>query len=548
MTAPMTHPLAGQLAPPELLTDIPALLAAWTRRPDPADPRQRVAFGTSGHRGSALDLSFNEDHVLAVVQAVCEFRQAKGIDGPLFLGCDTHALSAPAAEAALSVLAAHGVQARVQAGGVPTPTPVVSHAILTHNRGAGARADGLIVTPSHNPPRDGGIKYNPPHGGPADTDVTGWIEARANALLERGNAAVRRHAGGTLPSCIRREDFLSPYVEDLPAVVDMEAIRGAGLRLGADPMGGAALACWQAVAQCHGLAIEVVNPRLDPAFAFVALDHDGRIRMDCSSRHAMAGLLALRDRFDVAWGNDADADRHGIVTPAAGLMNPNHYLAVAVDYLLSHRPGWPASAAVGKTLVSSALIDRVAAARGRRVLEVPVGFKWFSAGLLEGSLGFAGEESAGASLLRRDGHVWTTDKDGIAMALLAAEITAVTGRDPGLAYEDLAERLGRPHGVRIDSPASPALKAAFGRLTPEAVRAPTLAGDPITARLTRAPGNGAAIGGLKVVTAQGWFAARPSGTEDIVKIYAESFRGPGHLETLVDEARRMVAAATGEPA
>ena len=543
----MPHPLAGQPASKEYLTDIPALLAAYAgRQPDTGDAAQRVAFGTSGHRGSALAGSFNEAHVLAIVQAVCDYRAQAGIAGPLYLGKDTHALSAPAERNALEVLAANGVDTRIQAGDGFTPTPVISRAILAWNRAASApRADGIVITPSHNPPPDGGIKYNPPHGGPADTDITGWIEARANALMAAGNRDVKRVpcAQAIAAASTTQEDFVGPYVEDLENVIDMAAIRAAGVRIGVHPLGGAAVAYWQPIAGRYGLDIEVVDPTVDPAFAFMTLDNDGRIRMDCSSPHAMAGLVALKDRFDIAWGNDADVDRHGIVTPSAGLMNPNHYLAVAIDYLLTHRPQWSARAAVGKTLVSSALIDRVVAGLGRTMLEVPVGFKWFSGGLLEGSFCFGGEESAGASFLRRDGSVWTTDKDGIILGLLAAEITAVTGRDPGWHYRRLVAKYGAPCYARIDAAATPGEKAAFKRLTAERVAATTLAGDPITARLTHAPGNGAAIGGLKVVTANGWFAARPSGTEDVYKIYAESFVDPAHLQLILQEARRIVGEA-----
>ena len=542
----MPHPLAGQPAPAESLTDIVALLRAYHETPDPADPAQRVAFGTSGHRGSALAGGFNEAHILAIVQAVCEYRAGQGIDGPLFLGMDTHALSAPAQATALAVLAANGVETRYQRDGGYTPTPVISHAILAHNRESGARrADGIVITPSHNPPRDGGIKYNPPHGGPADTDATGWIERRANALMETGNREVRRLPleQALAASCARAIDFVMPYVEDLENVIDMAAIRAAGPRIGVDPLGGAAVAYWAPIAEKYGLNIEVVNPKVDPAFAFMTLDHDGKIRMDCSSPYAMASLVGLKDRFDIAWGNDADVDRHGIVTPSVGLLNPNHYLAVAIRYLLGHRPGWPADAAVGKTLVSSGLIDRVVASLGRRLMEVPVGFKWFSPGLLDGSICFGGEESAGASFLRRDGTVWTTDKDGIILGLLAAEITAVTGKDPGRHYQELTAEHGTPCYVRIDAPATPAQKAAFKGLTGERVGAATLAGDPITARLTRAPGNDAPIGGLKVTTDHGWFAARPSGTEDIYKLYAESFRSEAHLAEIVSEAQGIVSDA-----
>jgi phosphoglucomutase len=542
----MVHPLAGKPAPADQLADIPALLAAYHQTPDPADPAQRVAFGTSGHRGTALNGSFNEAHILAITQAVCEYRGQQGITGPLLLGKDTHALSAPAERTALTVLAANGVLTHLQAGDGYTPTPVISRAILAHNRNAAApRADGLVITPSHNPPRDGGIKYNPPHGGPADTDATGWIERRANALMADGNREVRRlpdeQALAAASTCT--VDFLGPYVADLDQVIDMAAIRRANLRIGVDPLGGAAVAYWQPIAERYGLNIEVVNPRVDPAFGFMTLDHDGRIRMDCSSPYAMASLVELKDRFDIAWGNDADVDRHGIVTPSVGLMNPNHYLAVAIHYLLGHRPDWPATAAVGKTLVSSGLIDRVVSGLGRRFLEVPVGFKWFSAGLLDGGFCFGGEESAGASFLRRDGSVWTTDKDGIILGLLAAEITAVTGKDPGRHYQELAARYGTPYYLRIDAPASPAQKAAFKQLTAERVTATTLAGDPIAARLTRAPGNDAPIGGLKVATANGWFAARPSGTEDIYKLYAESFLGEAHLQQIIAEAREIVIGA-----
>ena len=545
----MTHPLAGQPAPAASLADIPALLAAYQRDlPDPADPAQRVAFGTSGHRGSAFKRSFNEAHILAIAQAVAEYRAKAGITGPLFLGMDTHALSEPAQRTTLEALAANGVAVRFQADGGFTPTPVISHAILTYNVGRTAGlADGIVITPSHNPPQDGGIKYNPPHGGPADTDVTGWIERRANELLADGNRGVRRvpYAQALAAPTTSAVDLMTRYIADLGSVIDMEAIRRAGLRIGVDPMGGAAVAYWQPIAEHYGLDLTVVNPAVDPAFAFMTLDHDGKIRMDCSSPHAMASLVALKDRFAIAWGNDADVDRHGIVTPSLGLMNPNHYLAVAINYLLTHRPQWPATAAVGKTLVSSGLIDRVVAGLGRRLLEVPVGFKWFSGGLLDGSICFGGEESAGASFLRRDGSAWTTDKDGIILGLLAAEITAVTGKDPGQHYLDIAARYGTPYYLRIDAPASPAEKAAFKQLTAERVSAATLAGEPILARLTRAAGNDAPIGGLKVATANGWFAARPSGTEDIYKIYAESFKSAEHLQQVVAEAKEIVSAALG---
>ena len=542
----MTHPLAGQPAPADVLIDLPALLAAYAVPPDLNDPAQRVAFGTSGHRGSALNGSFNEAHILAITQAVCEYRAAQGISGPLFLGKDTHALSTPAQCSALEVLAANGVLTRYQADDGYTPTPVISRAILVHNAAAPADlADGLIITPSHNPPRDGGIKYNPPHGGPADTDVTGWIEQRANALLADGNRAVKRLPYAEAIACrhLQPTDFVTPYVADLGQVIDMEAIRRAGLKIGVDPLGGAAVAYWQPIAAHYGLDIEVVNVAVDPAFAFMTLDHDGKIRMDCSSPYAMAGLVELKDRFSIAWGNDADVDRHGIVTPSLGLLNPNHFLAVAIHYLLTHRPQWPLAAAIGKTVVSSGLIDRVVAALGRQLMEVPVGFKWFSPGLLDGSVAFGGEESAGASFLRRDGTVWTTDKDGIILGLLAAEITAVTGQDPGRYYQQLAAKHGAPYYVRIDAPATSAQKAAFKQLTPERITAPSLAGEAILSKLTRAPGNDAGIGGLKVCTANGWFAARPSGTEDIYKLYAESFLSEAHLSSIVSEAQAILAEA-----
>ncbi len=543
----MAHPLAGKPAPRSMLVDVARLLEAYaSERPDPANPLERVAFGTSGHRGSSFRRSFNEAHILAVVQATCEHRAAQGITGPLFLGKDTHALSAPAQRTALEVLAANGVNVLVAARDAPTPTPVISHAILTHNRGrASALADGIVITPSHNPPEDGGIKYNPPHGGPADTDVTAWIEARANTLLAAGAAGVRRvpYEAALRAPTTRERDYVGPYVADLGNVVDLAAVKRAGLKLGVDPLGGSNVGYWEPIARAYGLSIEVVNPVVDPTFGFMTLDHDGKIRMDCSSPYAMASLVGLKDRFDLAFGNDADSDRHGIVTPSSGLMNPNHYLAVAIGWLFASRSGWSAGAGVGKTLVSSGLIDRVARRLGRRLVEVPVGFKWFVDGLLDGSIGFGGEESAGASFLRRDGAVWSTDKDGIIMDLLAAEIRAVSGRDPGLHYEDLARDLGRPVYTRIDAPASPKQKAALKKLSPEAVKAERLAGDPIVAKLTRAPGNGAEIGGLKVVSGNGWFAARPSGTEDVYKIYAESFRDEAHLERIVAEAKAIVSEA-----
>jgi phosphoglucomutase len=543
----MAHPLAGKPAPKDMLVDVQRMLAAYaSERPDPANPLERVAFGTSGHRGSSFKRSFNEAHILAIVQATCEHRASQGIGGPLFLGKDTHGLSDPAQRTAIEVLAANGVDVLVAVGDSPTPTPVISHAILTHNRGRTTRqADGIVITPSHNPPEDGGIKYNPPNGGPADTSVTGWIERRANELLAAGNAGVRRvpYEQGIRAATTREYDFVTPYVADLGSVVDLAAVKRAGLRLGADPMGGSNVLYWGPIARAYGLAIQVVNPIVDPTFRFMTLDHDGKIRMDCSSPYAMASLVSLKDRFDLAFGNDADSDRHGIVTPTAGLMNPNHYLAVAIDWLFRTRTGWPATAAVGKTLVSSGLIDRVAKRLGRRLVEVPVGFKWFVDGLLDGAIGFGGEESAGASFLRRDGTVWSTDKDGIIMDLLAAEIRAVSGKDPSQHYEELARDLGRPVYTRIDAPASPPEKAALKKLSPEAVRASQLAGEPILAKLTRAPGNGEEVGGLKVVAENGWFAARPSGTEDVYKIYAESFRDAQHLERIVAEAKAIVSEA-----
>jgi len=541
----MAHPLAGRPAPADSLTDITALLAAYN-----APATQPVAFGTSGHRGSAANGSFNEAHILAIAQAVAEYRAGAGISGPLFLGMDTHALSAPAQRNAVEVLAANGVVIHLQKDAGYSPTPVISRAILAHNASESQRsrdgaADGIVITPSHNPPRDGGIKYNPPHGGPADTDVTGWIEQRANVLMAGGNVEVRRMAydAALAAPTTHAVDLMTPYIDALGDVIDMAAIAKAGLRIGVDPMGGAAVHYWQPIARRYGLNIEVVNPRVDPAFGFMTLDHDGKIRMDCSSPYAMASLVGLKDTYDIAWGNDADVDRHGIVTPSVGLMNPNHYLAVAISYLLSHRPQWSADAAIGKTLVSSGMIDRVVGGLGRKLLEVPVGFKWFSPGLLAGSICFGGEESAGASFLKLDGSVWTTDKDGIILGLLAAEITAVTGKDPGRHYQDLAAKYGAPHYVRIDTPVTPEQKAAFKKLTPERVTAATLAGEAIGARMTRAPGNDAPIGGLKVTTENGWFAARPSGTEDIYKLYAESFTSAEHLQQIVAEAQKIVADA-----
>jgi len=537
-------PLAGKPAPAEILVDLERLEKDYyERRPDPDDPAQRVSFGTSGHRGSALSGTFNEAHILAVTQAICELRRSQGTGGPLYMGKDTHALSAPAQRTALEVLAANGVETMIQKDDGFTPTPVISHAILSFNRGrTGGFADGIVVTPSHNPPRDGGFKYNPPNGGPADTQVTRWIENRANDLLRGGLKEVRRtgyesalKAGTTHPV-----DLVTAYVADLANVIDMECIRSVGVRMGVDPLGGSSVHYWEPIRDLYGLDMTVVNSVVDPRFAFMAVDHDGKIRMDCSSPYAMAGLVALKDRFQVAFGNDTDADRHGIVTRSMGLMNPNHYLAVAIHYLLTHRPGWPEGAAVGKTLVSSSLIDRVVSDLGRRLSEVPVGFKWFVDGLFDGSCCFGGEESAGASFLKRDGTVWTTDKDGIIMDLLAAEMTARMGKDPGELYNDLAGRLGRPLYVRVDAPATAAERAAVSSLTPEAIRAGELAGDPITSKMTKAPGNNAAIGGVKLTTARGWFAVRPSGTEDIIKMYAESFVDEAHLDSILAGARRIV--------
>ncbi len=538
------HPLAGRPASPEMLANLPRLVTAYfAERPDPSVREERVAFGTSGHRGSALKRSFNEAHILATTQAICDWRRSQGIGGPLFLGIDTHALSEPAAATALEVLAANGVTVMLDAAGGYTPTPAVSHAILGHNRGRkSALADGIVVTPSHNPPEDGGFKYNPPHGGPAESAITAWIEAAANRLLEADLKGVQRmpYARALKADTTRRHDYVGAYVADLEQVVDLEAIRAAGLRIGVDPMGGAGVAYWEPIRSRYGLDLAIVNPLVDATFRFMPLDWDGKIRMDCSSPHAMAGLIALRDRFDIAFGNDTDTDRHGIVTRSAGLMNPNHYLAAAIDYLFRHRPHWPAAAAVGKTVVSSGLIDRVAAGLGRKLVEVPVGFKWFVQGLFDSTLGFAGEESAGAAFLRRDGTVWSTDKDGLIMGLLAAEMTAVSGRDPGELYAALTKEHGAPCYERIDAPATPAQKALLAKLSAEEVAATELAGEPIEAVLTRAPGDGNALGGLKVATRNGWFAARPSGTEDVYKIYAESFLGPEHLRRVQEEAQALV--------
>ncbi|MDR7275882.1 phosphoglucomutase (alpha-D-glucose-1,6-bisphosphate-dependent) [Catenuloplanes atrovinosus] len=541
------HPRAGQPAQPGDLIDVAELLGAYRERhPDVSDPAQQVAFGTSGHRGSSLRSAFNEDHIVAISQAICEYRAGQGVDGPLFIGRDTHALSEPATVSAVEVFAANGVTVLLDSRDGFTPTPALSHAILTANRGKSAGlADGVVVTPSHNPPADGGFKYNPPNGGPADTDATKWIQGRANALIADGLKGVRRipYAQAVNAETTGRYDFLASYVDDLPSVVDLEAIRNAGVRIGADPLGGASVDYWGEIASRHGLDLTVVNPEVDPTWRFMTLDWDGKIRMDCSSPHAMASLIGKRDTFQIATGNDADADRHGIVTPDGGLLNPNHYLAVAIQYLYSSRDGWPAEAAIGKTLVSSSMIDRVATSLNRRLLEVPVGFKWFVPGLRDGSVAFGGEESAGASFLRRDGSVWTTDKDGILLCLLASEIQAVTGQSPSQHYAALVERFGAPSYARIDAPATREEKAVLGKLSPSQVTATELAGEPITATLTEAPGNGAAIGGLKVTTENGWFAARPSGTEDVYKIYAESFKGDEHLARIQEEARGLVSAA-----
>ncbi|MFI5773969.1 phosphoglucomutase (alpha-D-glucose-1,6-bisphosphate-dependent) [Streptomyces sp. NPDC051658] len=543
----MPHERAGQPARPEDLIDVARLVTAYySLHPDPAEPDQRVAFGTSGHRGSSTATAFNEDHIAATSQAISEYRARQGTDGPLFLGADTHALSEPARITAVEVFAANDVTVLIDPADGYTPTPAVSHAVLGHNRGRTARlADGVVVTPSHNPPGDGGFKYNPPNGGPAGSDATGWIQERANEIIAAGMKDVRRlpYARARAASTTGTYDFLGTYVADLPSVLDLDAVRTAGVRIGADPLGGASVAYWGRIAEQHRLDLTVVNPLTDPTWRFMTLDWDGKIRMDCSSPYAMASLIGQRDRYQIATGNDADADRHGIVTPDAGLMNPNHYLAVAIDYLYAHREQWPASAGVGKTLVSSGMIDRVAAGLGRELVEVPVGFKWFVDGLADGSLGFGGEESAGASFLRRDGSVWTTDKDGILLALLASEILAVTGKSPSEHYAALTARFGEPAYARIDAPADREQKAVLARLSPEQVTADTLAGEPVTAVLTRAPGNGAPIGGIKVTTENAWFAARPSGTEDVYKIYAESFLGADHLGRVQEEARAVVSAA-----
>lgn len=545
----MPQTRAGQQARPEDLTDVARLVTAYyTLHPDPSEPGQRVAFGTSGHRGSSTATAFNEDHIAATSQAISEYRARQGTDGPLFLGADTHALSEPAKVTAIEVFAANDVAVLVDSADGYTPTPAVSHAILTYNRGRASHlADGVVVTPSHNPPGDGGFKYNPPNGGPAGSEATGWIQDRANEIITGGLKDVRRlpYVRALAAPSTGTYDFLGSYVADLPSVLDLDAVRAAGVRIGADPLGGASVAYWGRIAEQHRLDLTVVNPLTDPTWRFMTLDWDGKIRMDCSSPYAMASLIGQRDRFQIATGNDADADRHGIVTPDGGLMNPNHYLAVAINYLYAHRDSWPARAGVGKTLVSSGMIDRVAADLGRELVEVPVGFKWFVDGLADGSLGFGGEESAGASFLRRDGSVWTTDKDGILLALLASEILAVTGDSPSAHYTALTSRFGEPAYARIDAPADREQKAVLARLSPEQVSADTLAGEPVTAVLTSAPGNGAAIGGIKVTTENAWFAARPSGTEDVYKIYAESFRGADHLTLVQEEAKAVVSAALG---
>jgi phosphoglucomutase len=540
-------PLAGKPAPKEMLVDLSRLEREYfERRPDLDDPNQLVSFGTSGHRGSPLHGSFTEAHILAITQAICDYRKTHGTSGPLYMGKDTHALSGPAQRTALEVLAGNGVESVIQRDDGFTPTPTISRAILVHNRGRTERlADGIVITPSHNPPEDGGFKYNPTNGGPADTDVTQWIEDRANELLRSSNSGVKRlgFAAAVRADTTHQEDFVAPYVDDLRNVVDMDAIRTAGLKLAVDPLGGAAVHYWEPINAIYKLDIAVVNPRVDPTFSFMTVDHDGAIRMDCSSPYAMARLVGLKDRYQVAFANDPDSDRHGIVTPTAGLMNPNHYLSVAILYLLTHRPDWPAEAAVGKTLVSSSMIDRVVKKLGRQLSEVPVGFKWFAPGLFDGSCCFGGEESAGASFLRRDGSVWTTDKDGPIMDLLAAEITARTGKDPGEHYRTLTAEFGTAYYTRIDAPATPEQKERLEKLSPAAVKAPDLAGEPIIAKLTQAPGNGAPIGGLKVVTRNGWFAARPSGTEAVYKIYAESFKDEQHLQTILTDAQQIVASA-----
>jgi len=541
--------LAGKTAPTNLLIDVAKLEQAYlSNKPDLSDPHQLVSFGTSGHRGSPLKSTFTEAHILATTQAICDYRKGKNISGPLFMGVDSHAISAAAQRTALEVLAANGVDTFIQRDDQITPTPSISHAILSHNHNRkDGLGDGIVITPSHNPPDDGGFKYNPPNGGPADTDITGWVQSRANELLQADNHDVKRqsHESALKSPHTHLHDFITPYVEQLGEVIDMDAIRSAGIRIGIDPLGGASLPYWEPIRDRFKLDITVVNTKVDPRFGFMTVDHDGKIRMDCSSPYAMASLVQLKDKFGIAFGNDPDADRHGIVTPSAGLLNPNHYLAVAIHYLLTHRPGWNVNSAVGKTLVSSSIIDRVVQSLGRKLTEVPVGFKWFTPGLFDGTVCFGGEESAGASFLRRNGTVWSTDKDGLILGLLAAEICATTGKDPGQQYAELTAKFGAPSYKRIDAPATPEQKKAFKKLTPEAVTANTLAGETITAKLTRAPGNNAEIGGLKVCTDNGWFAARPSGTENIYKVYAESFKDLSHLEAIIAEAQQIVTTALG---
>lgn len=541
------HPLAGKPATPDMLINVEKLVSEYySKKPDLGDPQQLVSFGTSGHRGSSEDGSFTEAHILAVTQAICEYRKGKGINGPLIMGKDTHALSSAAERTALEVLIGNGVKVMIQENDGFMPTPVVSHSILQYNRAERALADGIVITPSHNPPKDGGFKYNPPNGGPADTDVTDWVQNRANELLKSSNNSVQRVAYETAIKSPHTYpvDLVTGYVEDLSTIIDFDVIRSAKLKLGVDPLGGASIAYWKPIQETYGLDLEIVNTVVDPTFRFMTCDHDGKIRMDCSSPYAMASLVSLKDKYSVAFGNDPDSDRHGIVTPSAGLLNPNHYLAVAINYLFTHRKGWK-DQAVGKTLVSSGLIDRVVGSLGRKLIEVPVGFKWFADGLFKGTLGFGGEESAGASFLRLDGSVWSTDKDGIIMDLLAAEITAKTGKDPGEHFAELAAKFGMPQYIRIDQPATPAQKSALKKLDPSSVKAETLAGEKIVAKLTKAPGNGASIGGLKVVTENGWFAARPSGTENLYKIYAESFKDDAHLNAIVAEAKTIVDKAFG---
>lgn len=539
------HPLAGKQAPEELLIDVAKLEKAYyEQQPDIGDPNQLVSFGTSGHRGTPLEGSFNELHILSITQAICDYRRSQNINGPLFMGKDTHAISSPAQRTALQVLAANGVETYIQRDDGVTPTPSVSRAILVYNRGRTSHlSDGIVITPSHNPPGDGGFKYNPPYGGPADTDITRWIQDRANVLLRSGNREVKRmpYASAFKAATTHEYDFIMRYVKDLTEVIDMDIICSAGIKIGVDPLGGSSIDYWRPIKEYHGIDLTVVNPNIDPTFRFMTVDYDGKIRMDCSSPYAMAGLVKLKDRFEIAFGNDTDSDRHGIVTRSMGLMNPNHYLAVAIHYLLTHRPEWPKTSAVGKTLVSSSLIDRVVQDIGRCLLEVPVGFKWLAPGLFDGSYCFGGEESAGASFLRKNGTVWTTDKDGMILGLLAAEITARTGKDPGQHYYELTSRLGMPYYKRIDAPATPEQKSTLKKLTPEVITATELAGEPILAKLTRAPGNNALIGGLKVVAQNGWFAARPSGTENIYKLYAESFKSQLHLEAIIEQAQEIIS-------